>query len=83
VASLADKKRAVPDQVRGECRGVTRAPQRQAQLLLPPNSRQVQAEAPKEDVLINGNPRLDHFLGGHDRPLVAVRQHLLRDGRRD
>jgi hypothetical protein len=44
--SVAGKQRAVPDQVRGECCGVPHAPQRQAQLLLLPNSGKVQAEAP-------------------------------------
>ena len=62
VASLAGKERAAADEVRGECRGVPRAPQRQTQLLLLPNSRKVHTEAPKEDVLINGNLRLDSFL---------------------
>jgi hypothetical protein len=78
VASVAGKQRAGPDQVCGECRRVPRAPQRQAQLLLLPNSGKVQAEAPQEDLLVNGNSRLDNFLDGHDHPHVAVRQHLLR-----
>ena len=78
MASLAGKERAAADEVRGECRGVPRAPQRQTQLLLLPNSRKVHTEAPKEDVLINGNLRLDSFLEGHDHPHVAVRRHFLR-----
>jgi hypothetical protein len=73
VASVAGKQRAAPDQVRGKCRGVPRAPQRQAQLLLLPNSGKVQAKAPKEDVLNNGNPGLDNLVDGHDHPHVAVR----------
>jgi hypothetical protein len=56
VASLADEERAVADELCGECRGVTCAPQGQAQLLLLQNGRKVQAEAPKEYVLINGTP---------------------------
>ena len=83
MASLAGKQRAVPDQVRGECRGVSRAPQRQAQLLLLQNGRKVQAEAPKEYVLVNGNPGLDNFLDGHDHPHLAVRRHLIGDRARD
>jgi hypothetical protein len=78
VASVAGKQRAVPDQVRGECRGVPRAAQRKAQLLRLPNGGEVQAEAPQEYVLINGNPGLDNLVDGHDHPHVAVRHHTVR-----
>jgi len=81
VASVAGKQRTVPDQVRGECRGVPRAPQRQAQLLLLPNSGKVQAEAPEEYVLINGKPGLDNFLDGHGH--LTVRHLLVRAATRD
>ena len=78
VASFADKERAVANELGGEGPGVTRAPQCQAQLLLLPNGRNVQAEAPKEYVLSDGNPGLDNFLDGHGHPHVAVCHHLLR-----
>jgi hypothetical protein len=68
-AGLADKKRAVTDELRGECRGVTRAPQREAQLCLVPNPRHVPAEASEEDVLIIGEHGVGHFVDGHSEPL--------------
>ena len=40
-AGFADKKWAVADELRGECRGVTRAPQGQPQLFLLSNGRKV------------------------------------------
>jgi hypothetical protein len=75
VVSVAGKQRAVPDQVRGECCGEPRAPQRHAQLLLLPNSGKVHPEAPKEYVLVNGDSGLDNLVDGHDHPHVAVRHH--------
>ena len=76
MASFADKERAVAHELGGEGPGVTRAPQCQAQLLLLPNGRNVQAEAPKEYVLSDGNPGLDNFLDGHDHPHRTVRHQL-------
>ena len=40
-AGFADKKRAVADELRGECRGVTRAPQGRPQLFRLSNGRKV------------------------------------------
>jgi hypothetical protein len=77
-AGFADKKRAVTDELRGECRGATRAPQREAQLCLMSNGRQVPAEASEEDVLINGEHGVGDFVDGHDEPLVAVQHHMSR-----
>ena len=62
--------------MRGERRRIPSAPQRQAQVLPLLNSGKVHAEAPKEDVLINGNSRLNSFLEGHAHPHVAVRHHF-------
>ena len=53
MAGLADEERACPHEVRGMCPRVTRPPQGQPQLLLRLNGRKVQAEAPKEDVLLD------------------------------
>jgi hypothetical protein len=78
VAGLADEERALPDEVRGMCARVARPPQGQLQLLLLPNGRKVEAEAPKEDVLLDRNPRLGNFLDGHDHHFACRSSSLAR-----